>query len=229
MAIIVRENRTLAGVLVQRVKVYKSIRPVTAESQMQADELDRLLEVKMKFIEQKMKETGLLGLKGKPGVIKLWYEVGRHLDFVNGLRITPEEDRKYVWRALYDHGGELVPGSGQSRRERYENSHFKYCALVARFPWEFVQAAGDWTSWVEFLDSEKIREDERIIEWLRQRSTEKPSREWLEFTQGMRQRWFRKLTKLIRHRFKNSVTAGILSDKELFEELDQVFSEASNS
>ncbi len=229
MAVIIRETRVLGGVPTEAVPVYKSLRPVTREAQEQAKKLDELLGARMADIEGEMKKLGLLDLKGKAGVLKLWYEAGQRLSFLDDVKqaVTPPEDFKYVWRALYDHAGELLPGPGKSRAERYENSHFKYCAQVARFDWEFAEAAGDWTSWVEFLDSASMRDDERIIDWLRVRSTEKPSGEWLEFMQGARQGWFRKLARAIRQRFRNRETEDILSDRELCGELDEVFAEVA--
>lgn len=226
MAVIVRETRVLGGVPTSGVKVYKSARPVTREAQEHAEKLDVLLAESMNGIEVEMRRKGLLDLRGRAGVLRLWWEVGRRLSFVADVTVTPIEDRKYIWRALYDHAGELVPGPGRSRAERYENSHFKYCAQLASFPWEFVEAAGDWTSWVEFLDSASIRDDDRIIDWLRQRSTQ-PSAKWRRFMQGARQGWFRRLARGIRARFRKRQTRGVLDVKELFAELDDVFSEVA--
>ena len=227
MAVIIRETRVLGGVSKDRVPVYKSARPVTRDAQERAAKLDALLAEKMGAIEKEMRNESLLDLKGKAGVLKLWYEVGRKLSFLEEVEVTPPEDFKYVWRALYDHAGELLPGPGKSRAERYENSHFRYCAQVARFDWAFAEAAGDWTSWVEFLDSASMRDDERIIDWLRVHSTEKPAKDWRRFMQGARQDWFRKLARAIRNRFRNRQTKDILSDTELHSELDEVFAEGA--
>jgi hypothetical protein len=220
MAVIVRDNRLIGGKEVA-IKIYKSKHLVTQAEKAQAERLDKFLEDKMTKIAEEMKENGLLKLKGKSGVIKLWYEVGKRLSFVMDKTIVSEDDREFIWQALYDHAKELHPG--KSRVERPESNYFHYCYLVAQFEWEFV-SLGDWTSWVEFFDSKRIREDRRIIEWLTLRSREKSSGKWTQFTKGSRQDWIRKLTKPIRHRFQKRATTE-LSDEELFSELDEIFNE----
>lgn len=227
MPVIIREKREIDG-KTQVVKIYKTDRFLTREAKEQAENLDRVLKRRMREIEKEMKKKSLIKLKRKRGVIRLWYEVGKRLSFINDTSTVPSEDQKHVWRALYDHAGDLIPGPGRSRAEHYERNHFRYCALLAQFDWHFVNAAGNWRSWVEFFDSEKIREDPRIIEWLQQRSTEKPTKDWEEFTKGARQRWFRKLTKAIRQSFRRKDTS-VLSPSELFSKLDEVFSEVFRS
>lgn len=214
MAVIIRENRTIAGKVVRGVKVYKSDRPVTREAREQAEKLDRFLQKKMSEIGRKMKERGLLAKKGKPGVLQLWYQVGKHLDFVMDPSIVPVEDRKYVWRALYDHAGPLHEGPIPVRVQRSpKTSHFRYCYLLAsKFDWEFVRSAGNWTAWVEFFDSPVIHQDERIIEWLGSKQ---------KHVTGSRQDWVRELTKAIRNRLKNKDTS-VFTDEELHERLEDI-------
>ena len=53
-----------------------------------------------------------------------------------------------------------------------ETSHFSYCYKLSRFPWEFVEMAGDWTSWSEFFDRKETKNDPRIIEWLGKKAKE---------------------------------------------------------
>jgi hypothetical protein len=228
MAVIIRERRTLGGVETDGVRVFKSERPVTAIAQEQAERLDGQLAAEMTTIQKDLRSSGLLDKRGKAGVLELWWELGRRLQFLDSLEVSPAEDRKYIWRALYDHGGELIPGDGRSRAERYENSHFRYCYLLGRFDWPFVRAAGDWTSWVEFFDSSRIRQDERIIGWLKARSHDTPTAAWKEFTQGTRQAWFRLLAKAIRNRFKTR-DSTVLSEVELNSELDDVFDQVTTS
>lgn len=223
MAVIVREKRTIGGREIV-VKIYKSKHLVTHADKEQAEKLDFFLEEKMKEISREMKEKGLLKLKGKKGVLKLWYEIGKRLSFVMDRNIVPEDDREFIWQALYDHAGDLHPG--KSRMDRPKTNYFRYCSLIAQFEWDFVKLS-DWTSWVEFLDSKRIREDRRIIEWLLNRSKEKPSQKWIEFTKGAKQDWIRRLTKPIRHRFKRRATTELL-DEELFSELDDIFDEISS-
>lgn len=223
MAVIVREQRNIGGKEVE-VKIYKSKHFVTQAEKKQAEKLDHFIEARMKEIVGEMKKEGLIELKGKKGVVKLWYEVGKRLSFVMDRAVVPEDDREFIWQALSDHSGELNPG--KSRVDRSESNYFRYCYNLAQLEWDFVRLGGDWTSWVEFFDSKRIREDRRMIDWLISRSREKPSEKWIAFTKGSRQDWIRRLTKPIRHRFQNRATTE-LNDEELFCELDEIFNELS--
>lgn len=203
------------------VKVYKTGgRLLTREAREQAEKLDKFLEEKMKEIEEEMRRGGYLQLKGRSGVIKLWYEVGRRLNsFVANPEIVPAEDREYVWRALYDYGGELVPGTGRSRAESKRN-HFRYCYEIAKFDRDFVLGVGNWRMWSEILDSVRIYEDHRILQWLHQRLGENP-REWMDLTRKYGAKWFRELAKRIRNYLRGRDTS-VLDQKRLFSELDGV-------
>ena len=108
MPVIVREQREIDGKM-QTVKIYKTDRFLTREAKEQAEKLDLLLNRKMKEIETEINKSNLLGLKRRRGVIKLWYEVGERLSFILDPTVVSLEDQKYVWRALYDHAGNLIP------------------------------------------------------------------------------------------------------------------------
>lgn len=220
MAVIIREKRIIGGKEYPDIMVYKSDRFVTREAQEKAEKLDIYLQEKMKKIENQMKKEGLISFKRKTGVIKLWYEVGRRLSFVYDEKTIQSEDTKYVWRALYDHAGELAPGTPKVRaNERWWSSHFFYCYQIGLFPWSFVKAAGNWTAWVEFLDSPRIRQDERIVKWLGMKAKK---------VVVDKQDWLRKLTKTVRHTFTNRDTT-VLSKDELHEELNKIFAETYNN
>jgi hypothetical protein len=109
-----------------------------------------------------------------------------------------------------------------SRSDRPFNSHFYYCYQLGSFSWPAVEAFGDWTSWVEFFDSERIRTDPRIADWLANRLADTPSARWQQVKAEARADWFRALTKSIRATFKGRDTTG-LSAAELESELDQAF------
>lgn len=226
MPVVIRETRVLGGEETPNIKVYKSERPVTKDGIAQAERLDEELSLKMRQIRKDLQDRGLLSLKGKSGVVKLWHELGRQLHFLDSISLSPAEDRRFLWRALYDHAGELAPGEPSVRAEsRPETSHFHYCYLLGDFTWEFVEAAGDWTSWSEFFDSEKIREDRRIIAWLIERSRNPSSQVWKKYMTKNRQGWFRKLAKEIRGRFRN-IDTSVFDESELYGELDAVFAHA---
>jgi hypothetical protein len=174
----------------------------------------------MREIEKELDKNGLLKLKGKKGeVIKLWYEVGVKLKFTEGLKLSAE-DKKLLWRALYDHAGKLAPGPISDRAKKTpERSHFSYCFKVAQFPWNFVKSAGDWSAWTEFFDSEIIRNDKRILEWL----SEKQNKEFNNIS-SLRD-WIRPLAKSIRNELKGKDTS-VYSDEELKTKLEIAFSKA---
>jgi len=215
MAVIIRETRTIDG-KPEKVKIFKTKRLLTGELREQAEKLNGFLSKKLKEIESELKETGLLNLKRKRGdVLKLWYEIGKRLEFVMDTSIVTAEDREFVWRAIYDHAGSLAPGPVTKRAEREpETSHFSYCYMLSRFPWEFVEMAGDWTSWSEFFDRKETKNDQRIIEWLGKKAKESNFKS--------RQNWLRPLTKAIHREFEKKDTT-VFSNEELFEILDKVF------
>jgi len=218
MAVIIKEKRIIGGKEYKDIKVYKLDKGkfVTREVKENAQKLDKYLHEKMKEIENLIKKKNIISLKGKPGVIRLWYEIGKRLSFVYDEKIIQPEDRKYVWRALYDHAGELIPGAPKIRaNERWWSSHFFYCYQIGLFPWSFVKAAGNWTAWVEFLDSQRIRRDERIVKWLGSEAKK---------VQAGKQDWLRKLTQSVRHAFMNRNTMRLTTD-ELHEELNEIFAE----
>lgn len=213
LPVVVREKIEIDGKSVV-AKVYKTDRLLTKDLREQADELDQLLGRKMRDIERDIAAKQLLSLKGKSGVVRLWHEVGNHLSFVMDPVVVAQEDRKYVWRALYDHADKLSPGPPNVRaNERPMNNHFYYCYLLAQFDLDFVLSAGHWTAWVEFFDSIAIKNDERIIKWFAKKQKEANQRG---------QDWLRPLTKAVRHAFRNLDT-GVFSGAELEDMLDKVY------
>lgn len=220
MAIIIRERKTIEG-KEYTVKVYQTApgRLVTDGEKKKAEQFDMFLSGKMKQIEQEMKESGLLALKSKRGEVhRLWYEVGRRLEFVMDTSVVAAEDREFVWRAIYDHVQALHQGPIPERVKRDpETSHFSYCYKLSQFPWEFVDSAGDWTSWSEFFDRKETKNDSRIIEWLGKRAKES--------NVSGRQNWLRPLTKAIHEEYgKYDTRVRFESKDDLFHDLDRIFS-----
>ncbi|GAI85933.1 unnamed protein product, partial [marine sediment metagenome] len=196
MAVIVREKRYIDG-KEYLVKVYRTQpgKLVIAEEKKRAEELDHLLSNRVKQAEQELDSLGLLSLKNKRGrVLRLWYEVGRRLSFVMDTSIVNEEDRENVWRALYDYTTLLTPGISTERVERGSTrNHFFYCYRLSTFPREFVEAAGDWSTWSELFDRKETNNDLRIIEWLAEKAQ--------EFNIKSRRNWLRPLTKEIHKKY----------------------------
>jgi len=221
MTVIIREKRQIAGREMQ-VKVYKTSEGILSkEERQQAEQLDKFLQQKMKQVENRLRKLGLLKLKGRKGVLKLWFELGKELSFVDNHELISEADKRWLWRALYDHAPSLASGPPRVRaNERPENSHFHYCYVLARkFPdFTFVESAGDWTAWAEFLDSPSISGEPRIIEWLATKQR--------EYAPSAKQDWLRKLTRAIRHRFpyKGAKTdTAIFSDEDINERLEDIY------
>jgi len=220
MAIIIREKKNIEG-KEYTVKVYRTApgKLVTEEEKRRAERFDVFLSQKMKQIERDMRRSGLVALKGKRGEVhRLWYEVGSRLQFVMDTSVVAAEDRDFVWRAIYDHVQELHRGPIPKRVKRNpETSHFSYCYKLSTFPWEFVDSAGDWTSWSEFFDRKETRNDPRIIEWLGKKAK--------ETSVSGRQNWLRPLTKAIHEEYdKYDTRIRFESKDELFRDLDRIFS-----
>jgi len=219
VAVIIREEKVIEGKR-YTVKVYRteSGRFVTEKDKKKAEEFDRFLAAKVRGIEDEMKGTGLLALKGqKRKVHELWYEVGKRLKFVMDTSTVAAEDRKFVWRAIYDHVRELHSGPVPERAIRdAETSHFAYCYRLSRFPRDFVDMVGDWTSWSEFFDRREPKNDPRIIEWLGKKASES--------NVSGRQDWLRPLTKAIHREFEGRDTT-VFTTEELYQRLDKVFSD----
>ncbi len=219
MAVIIREKKVIEG-KEYSVNVYRAGQGklVTDEQKKKAEQFDFFLSKKIKQIEQEMKDSGLLDLKGKRGKVnRLWYEVGKRLQFVMDSSMVAAEDREFVWRAIYDHAGKLAPGPISQRVKRDpETSHFSYCYKLSKFPWEFVDTTGDWTSWSEFFDRKETKNDPRIIEWLGKKAKES--------NVSGKQNWLRPLTKAIHKCFQNKDTM-VFSADELYKRLDDLFSE----
>ncbi|OIO49988.1 MAG: hypothetical protein AUJ39_00010 [Parcubacteria group bacterium CG1_02_42_13] len=166
MAVIIREERTIGGKKFRDIKVYRSDKfAVTEETQKQAERLDEFLSKTLAEIRKEAGQKKLLKLKGKSGALDLWYFIGKKLQFVDDPKLIPPEDKKYVWRALWDHAGELAPGEMNSRSGTHRD-HFLYCYRIAKFDKGDVERGGNWRAWVEFLDSPKIHSDERILDWI---------------------------------------------------------------
>ena len=191
----------------------------------QLEVVDEKIEKKMREVEAAMKsqkptmntkKKSLLDLKGSDGVVELWFRVGEILrPFVEELEVSVQ-NKKWVYRAIFDHAGELKPGEQLSVRAKSRplNSYFSYMCMLAEFEWGFVKSM-IWTHWVELFDGELFTKDHRIIEWLKTKQDKPKSQEWL-----------RPLTKNIRNSslLKKKET-GVFTEDEMYEKLDKIFEE----
>jgi len=217
MAVKIRETIIIMGEECENVEKYRSGKNlVTKEDIELADKNDKILHDEIKKIENEMEKLGYLKLKGKKGeALRLWYEVGVRLrPLLDGLEVN-SDDRKFLFRAIYDHAGNLAPGAPKKRaNETPETSHFSYCYKLGPFSWDFVSQAGDWTTWSELFDSELFRKDNRLIEWLATKQNEK--------SRTSQQKWLRPLTTKIRNELKDIITTEF-SEKDLYERLDVIY------
>ncbi|MCJ7816519.1 MAG: hypothetical protein MUP55_01555 [Candidatus Aenigmarchaeota archaeon] len=218
MVIIIRKDMEIRGNLFKNVKTYEPGGYMTKEDKERAENIDKKIAEEFKNMESDFKKKGLLYLKGKKQkVVELWWEVGKRLSFIDEFGLD-EDERRLIWVAMYYHGKNLAPGPpGKRVRRSPETSHFSYCYKLGKFPKE-VALSQDWTAWSEFFDSEVIKNDTRIIEWLNKKVKDK-------FPGGSRQNWLRELTKVIRNRFKNIDTASYRKKEELEKELETIFKE----
>lgn len=211
MAVIIREERLIGGKKFKDIKVYRSDKfAVTKEAQKQAEKLDEFIAKAVAEIRDEAQKKKLLGLKGKGGVLELWYFVGKKLQFVDNPEIVLPEDKKYIWRALWDYAGELAPGEMNSRSGTHRD-HFLYCYKIAKFDKDDVRRGGNWRAWVEFLDSPKIHSDERILEWIGEKMKTISKKNWV-----------RVLNRNIRQALKNKDTS-FYEKTELYSLLEDVW------
>jgi hypothetical protein len=200
-------------------RVYKTIGYLAYEDKEKADKLDNFLKSEIRRIENEVAQKGLLELKGKPGAIKLWYSVGVELRSLwKEARDTfglPDTFITYFMKAVYDNSNRIKPAS--SRAERLRNSLFYYCYLIADFPWEMVEASGNWAEWSDFLDSKRIRDDPRIVNWFIDRKVMNYRNE----QKLTRHKWFKKITKVIRNELRN-IDTTVLEKNELYEKLNKI-------
>lgn len=199
MAVILRETLNIYGKEYPDRKIYKSSSGlVTKADEEKADELDRLIEEKVKEAKYVVAREGLVRRKGKKGVLKLWYTIGKALQFVGDPSVVSPEDRQFILEAIWYHmekqAPELIPGEQIKRRGTYRD-HFSQCYKLARFPWGAVEKGGNWSNWQEFFDSETDK-DERILTWiLRKTRKEKILNNWLKtFYRDLKKRVSGKVT-----------------------------------
>lgn len=169
MAIIVRKDP-------EGKPTFKSVTfPPTDEELQRAKELDRLLRRRVGEIERKLVLEGLLAReiprKGEPakgGNVRLWYQLGRHLQLIadDSTRVKPAE-RRWLWEAIRMYATPRI-----TRRDRgVSRLHLDYCYRVAKLPWDCVRRF-HWDDWVYLLDSRSFRGEPRADLWIQSRVNE---------------------------------------------------------
>lgn len=219
MAVIWREDLKIEGKVYKDRKVYKSLGfTVTREGEEKAEKLDKLIKAKVKKIKRDVRKRNLLKLKKRKGVLDLWYLVGKHLQFIDETDLISQEERKFIWEAVWYHVEkifpELIPGK-QKKRRGTARDHFRICYELGRFPREVVEKGGIWSEWMEFFDAKTISEDGRILIWvLKKVGSEKLGKYWLKG-------FYRSLKK----HFSGKITT-VFTEKELNKKLESTWRES---
>lgn len=213
MAIIIREEVLLPNGKKAKVKTYISdISPLPGYLRRKADENDEMIKTRIREIESELDDLGLFRLKGKPGVLKLWYEFGSRLDFIDDMNLSSSA-RKQIWHAIHDHTEKLYDKT-ESIPSRFWYNEIRYSYHIGRLDWSFVETAGTWRTWIDFLDSTALSEDPRIIEWIASLQTREP----------MKTNFLRILRRAISEKFRNTVTSE-LSEEVLYQVLNEIYEE----
>ncbi|MBI2429234.1 MAG: hypothetical protein HYV29_10660 [Ignavibacteriales bacterium] len=218
MAIIIRENKVINSNEYKNIEVFKSDKvTLTTIEERNARDLDNYLHDLFKRLKNKLDDDNILSLKKKSGVIKLWYMVGKELQFIDNPTIIDPSDKKYIWKALWYHAGELTPGEMKSRAGTIRD-HFFYCYRIAKYDEDFVLAAGNWRTWGEFFDS-PILSNDKVLLWFEKKI---PDIKKLNL-----KNWLRDFIKLIRNEFQN-IDMSFLTSDEIQNKLEIIFSEFVN-
>lgn len=215
MAVIVRRRIENSSGMAIEEKVYRSMRhPITQQQRVQAESLDEFIAAKMQEILDDLERRGLLEGRGD---LERWHAVGEHLSFVDDEALVPPEDRnqdRYIWEALWAHAPEGVRPGPPNSRTGTPRDHFRECYHLARFPFDVAQRVGNWSDWVNFLESPAVMEDKRITTWVAERLP-RAGRGAL-----------RSLARVLRRQFRNR-DLSVLDDEELEAELEQAWAEPS--
>jgi hypothetical protein len=213
MAILIRETKVLGGKEYQGIKVFKSEKfPITSFEELNAIRLDEFLSTYFEKIIKETKRNRLIELKGKNGSIELWYFIGEKLKFIDDSSIVNPADKKFIWKALWYHAGDLRPGEMGSRAGTVRD-HFYYCYRIAKYDKEFVLRAGNWRAWLDFFDSPTLS-NKYCLEWFEKKSADAKKINSLN--------WLRRFIKLVRNEFLNK-DMSFLSKQEINKVLDKLF------
>jgi len=213
MAILIRESRVIDGTEYHSLKVFKSDKfPITKQDEQKALALDDYIERLFGALIEETQKNNLLRLKNKPGVIELWYHVGKYLQFVDNSNLVNPSDRKYIWRAIWYHAGLLAPGEMKARAGT-QRDHFLYCYRLAKYDFDLVKTAGNWRAWMDFFDSPIVSND-HVLMWFEKNIP--------HFKALNKRNWLREFLKNVRNRF-HDIDMTFLSVKEIQDELDLLF------
>lgn len=213
MAILIRENRILDGQEFYDLKVFKSDKvPISRDEELKAIDLDEFLSKFFSELREEVQKKKLIDLKGKSGVLELWYFIGEKLGFVDDPKKLEPTDKKYIWKAIWFHAKDLAPGEMKTRAGT-NRDHFLYCYKLAQYEKQFVLNAGNWRNWMDFFDS-PILSNEIVLEW------------FADKTKGIKElgikNWLRDFITKVRNTFQN-IDMSFLSKDEIINKMDKIF------
>lgn len=119
-----------------------------------------------KIIKQKSKEIRnfLKNIDKKSDKLKDWYNLGKLLQFVDGLNLKGEENRNEAFRRLFqDLKSSPIWNTSDSKIIRYPQHMY----TLYKLPKELVFHKGmTWARWFDILEYRKIIDDKNILEEL---------------------------------------------------------------
>ncbi len=165
------------------------------------DEILNALKQEIPQIEFDLEET-----YGKSVLYK--YNLGK---FLGGLltkyNISASERRKF-WDEIKTFATKenRIRNEGTNSETR---SFYGQCYRLSQFDQEIVEKLS-WRQWQDLLDRVSNREDERIFEWIRNKSEKIREKEWREFEKGL-------------HLYLKSKDTSVFTDNELFAIYDSIY------
>ncbi len=151
-------------------------------------------------------ETDLEEIYGKSVLYK--YNLGKFLgELLDKYEISFSERRRF-----WDQIKHLATKENRKRddgKNSATRSFFEQCYVLSKYDIDIVKKLS-WRQWQDILDRTSNREDERIFEWIRNKSEKIREDDWREFEKAL-------------HLYLKSKDTSVFSDDELFEIYNSLF------
>lgn len=151
-------------------------------------------------------ETDLEEIYGKSVLYK--YNLGKFLDeLLDKYEISFSERRRF-----WDQIKHLATKENRKRddgKNSATRSFFEQCYVLSKYDIDIVKKLS-WRQWQDILDRTSNREDERIFEWIRNKSEKIREDDWREFEKAL-------------HLYLKSKDTSVFPDDELFEIYNSLF------
>jgi hypothetical protein len=189
---------------------------VSDDDRQKADLLAIELHKRLKDFEKNMVKDGFIKPDGtKIDALQVWYELGRQLNQIGEkYSVLGTTDEPNFWQSIYDHVSPLVQHKEPPKTINNPlRNHFRHCAYIAKYDWDFVKSVGNWSVWRDLLDNIKLQEDQRVFDWVVTAIHDS----------GLGHKQVRPFIHEVRRTIKNKDTS-VLTDKELFTKLQPLLS-----